>query len=191
MTIPTGQDLRSRIESYLADDGLECSQCVIALLRREVGLAAKELEAAALPLSKGLSATGGVCAAVTSGMIVLGSAFEVGPSEAWPRRPVPVGDDRHEPPLNDWLEVHPWQWVEPSVFSACRELFTRLSAVGDIQGGSLSCHDISGVDWSAPTEAQLARYHALDGERVRCVDMIAAAVETVAKLLRQTRVRTV
>lgn len=176
-----GKELRSRIELYLLEEGLQCSQCVIAMLSDRIGPKARVLEEAVLPLGKGISGTGSMCGAVAGALMALALVHQQG-SGSQPRQPAALGYLSSVPPINDWLDVAPAVAVEPPLFPLCRKLIARVHEAVQRHGGDLSCSSISGVDWREPTSEQLARYYRRGGEVATCVEIIARSVETVAEL---------
>jgi hypothetical protein len=177
----TGQELESRIRSYLLDGGLQCSQCVLALLRDRLGPDSARLEAAAQPFGRGIAGTGNVCGALTGALLALGALYGSGGPEPRPSRVAPIGYLSAQPPTNDLLDAVPAVGIEPPVFSASRELKARLAESAPEGGETLDCHDLSNVDWTAPTRDELSRYYAGDGAAT-CVRLIGVAVESVRAL---------
>ena len=87
-TVEASRELRSRIRSYLLDDGLQCSQCVVVMLRERLGPRVRDLEAAAIPFGRGMAGTGGTCGALSGALLALGAMHETDPAQPRPRRPV-------------------------------------------------------------------------------------------------------
>ncbi len=180
------QELRSQIESLMVNHGLQCSQCVIAVLGEQLGPGARALEGAALPLGRGMAGTGGLCGALTGGLLALGAAFESDRPVPPGTQPAPLTFLTERLPNNDWLDAQSAVGVQPPVFSLCRDLMAEFSGAYETEDGSVSCAELSGVDWSAPTREQLARYYAPGGELSRCVEMIGSVASRVRELMERT-----
>ena len=187
MTSLSAEQLRGRIASYLLNDGLHCSECLLVIFRGQLGQRARNLEAAVLPLSRGLAGTGGVCGAYIAALLAMGLLYGDEGRGSRRQQAAPIGYPRDDAPMNDWLDAVPREGVEPPVFAPCRELAARISKAVGTGPGSLNCPDISGVNWSTPAHAELERYYGPEGGLARCVEIIAAAVEALHGLLEETR----
>jgi len=180
------KDLRSRIESLLIDEGLQCSQCVVALLGDHLGPDAKALESAALPLGRGMAGSGGPCGALAGGLLALGAVYREDRPASTGSQPAVMGFLADQPPSNDWLDVQPAVGVEPPAFAACRRLVSEVEEMGRTKGWpSINCPDITGVDWSNPNREQLAEYYSPGGEMSHCLDVIEAVVSRVQALIQE------
>lgn len=126
-------------------------------------------------------APGNVCGALTGALLALGALYGSGGPEPRPSRVAPIGYLSAQPPTNDLLDAVPAVGIEPPVFSASRELKARLAESAPEGGETLDCHDLSNVDWTAPTRDELSRYYAGDGAAT-CVRLIGVAVESVRAL---------
>lgn len=182
------RELRSRIESLLIDEGLQCSQCVVTLLGDRLGPDAKVLENAALPLGRGMAGSGGPCGALAGGLLALGAVYREDEPAYTGSQPAVLGFFADQPPRNDWLDVQPAVGVEPPAFAACRQLVSEVNEMGRDKGwSSINCPDITGVDWSNPNREQLAKYYSPGGKMSHCVDLIEAVVSRIQALIQKDR----
>ena len=176
----SGQELRRTVESYLAE-GRQCSQCVLLALQDVTGVNDELLTSATRTLGRGMGGSGGVCGALTAGMLALGLGQPSARGDSDPHQGVPIHHGHSVAPRNDFLDTY--TPIEPPVFVQCRQLVARFSQEVLPSGGSINCQDISGIDWSRPTGEDLSRYYAPDGGVAQCINLIARAAEIVTELV--------
>ena len=175
------EELRRRIESYLAE-GRQCSECLLLALKDLVGTHNELLTRATRTLGKGMGGSGGVCGALTAGMLALGMSDQrdLGDSTI---AGITAGYGRLAAPRNDFLDTY--APVEPRVFIQCRELADRFSQEVVPTAGSVNCRDISGVEWSLPTREALSHYYAPGEGMSNCIDLISRTAKIVTELVQR------
>lgn len=180
----SSQELKEQIESHLAE-GRQCSQCLLLVLKDVIGVQDEVLTTATRTLGRGMGGTGGICGALTAGMLAIGLASQGRAQDTDTPAGVPVRFRRPGMPRNDFLDNYTPS--EPPEFAKCRELVSRFTAEVVPHVGSSNCRDISGIDWSRPGADDLSWYYAQGGAISRCAEVIASTAEIVKELVEVQR----
>ena len=105
------------------------------------------------PLGGGIALRGGICGALTGGIVLLGSLL-----------------GKEEPEKMD----------DPTMGKACNEFYKRFENEVVGQLGSVNCRDITGVDWK--DREQVKAFREGEG-RIQCVNNTGKAARILGDIL--------
>ena len=121
--------------------------------QKKLGITDNSLVRGGAPLGGGIALRGGICGALTGGIVLLGSLL-----------------GKEEPEKMD----------DPTMGKACNEFYKRFENEVVGQLGSVNCRDITGVDWRDPEQVKAFREG--EG-RIQCVNNTGKAARILGDIL--------
>tara|TARA_B100001971_G_C18154747_1_gene517855 strand:- start:178 stop:690 length:513 start_codon:yes stop_codon:yes gene_type:complete len=158
---------------------LRCWQYVLDLLPLSLGSVVSSLRGPAMFVSKSdPSAT--TCGAVMAALMVLG-AVRSDNEVIQERNIAPMGYLNDKAPCNDIIRISPSTGVTQSDIRFGYQLIEHIASGAGVSI-PINCRAISGVDWNNPDADGMKAFLAPCGGIAKCTEIIANAVEGIAKL---------